>query len=286
MSKQCGGGFSTNGSGAGSAGNQYGFDPIRGAPLSAAFKVRSKRTYRQRGAGLGDGTGAGAGAGSGSPSGFNAIHAGSSVSGIVLSDAATRQIIPLGVTEQGMGFQKMTSSFHRSRKQRSRKQRGGALAPAPYSTLGETLPSSMTGPMTTTGLGGSATGVLDGMLVQTRGPVQQSGGGSRRKHRKTKGKKQSLKQNYRNRQQQQRNRQQQQQNRNRQQQQQRNRNRQQQQTRRPQRGGSPLGFGPAAGPSVILSPQELTKAGLNPQWFDENQVNPNFGGALTVPGGR
>lgn len=243
---------------------------------------------KQRGAGLGDGTGAGAGAGSGSPSGFNAIHAGSTVSGIVLSEAATRQIIPLGVTEQGMGFQKMTSSFHRSRKQRSRKQRGGsqpttrqrggALAPAPYSTLGETLPSSMTGPMTTTGSGGSATGVLDSMLTQTRGLVQQSGGGSRRKHRKTKSKKQSLKQNYRNRQQQQQ--------RNRQQQQQRNRNRQQQQTRRRQRGGSPLGFGPAAGSSVLLSPQELTKAGLNPQWFDENQVNPNFGGALTVPGGR
>jgi len=231
---------------------------------------------KQRGGGLGDGTGAGAGAGSGSPSGFDAIHAGSSVSGIVLSDAAARQIIPLGVSEQGMGFQKMTSSFHRSRK-----QRGGALAPAPYASLGETLPSSMTGPMTTTGLGGSATGVLDSMLTQTRGLVQQSGGGSRRKHRKAKGKKQSRKQQQRNRQQQQQNR-----NRNRQQQN-RNRNRQnQQRTRRRQRGGSPLGFGPAAGSSVLLSPQELVKAGLNPQWFDENQVNPNFGGALTVPGGR
>jgi len=234
---------------------------------------------KQRGGGLGDGTGAGAGAGSGSPSGFDAIHAGSSVSGIVLSEAAARQIIPLGVTEQGMGFQKMTSSFHRSRKQRggsqpTTRQRGGALAPAPYASLGETLPSSMTGPMTTTGLGGSATGVLDSMLTQTRGLVQQSGGGSRRKHRKAKGKKQSRKQ---------------QQNRNRQQQQQRNRNRNrqnQQRTRRRQRGGSPLGFGPAAGSSVLLSPQELVKAGLNPQWFDENQVNPNFGGALTVPGGR
>ena len=246
---------------------------------------------KQRGGGLGDGTGAGAGAGSGSPSGFDAIHACSSVSGIVLSDAAARQIIPLGVSEQGMGFQKMTSSFHRSRKQRKQRggsqpttrqrggsqpttrQRGGALAPAPYASLGETLPSSMTGPMTTTGLGGSATGVLDSMLTQTRGLVQQSGGGSRRKHRKAKGKKQSRKQ------QQNRNRQQQQQN--------RNRNRQnQQRTRRRQRGGSPLGFGPAAGSSVLLSPQELVKAGLNPQWFDENQVNPNFGGALTVPGGR
>ena len=276
MSKQYGGGFSTNGSGAGSAGDQYGFDPIRGAPLSAAFKVRSKRAYRQRGAGLGDGTGAGAGVGAGDPSGFDAIHAGSSVSGIVLSDAAAYKIIPQGVTEQGMSFQKMTSSFHRSRK--ARKQRGGALTPAPYDSLGEVLPSSMTGPMTTTGSGGSATGVLDSMLVQTNGLVRQHGGGSRRKHRKTKGKKQSRKQQQRNRQNQQRNR-------NRQNQQ-RNRNRQnQQRTRRRQRGGA-LGFGPATGPSVILSPQELTKAGLNPQWFNENQVNPNFGGALTVPGGR
>ena len=287
MSKQYGGGFSTNGSGAGSAGDQYGFDPIRGAPLSAAFKVRSKRAYRQRGAGLGDGTGAGAGVGAGDPSGFDTIHAGSSVSGIVLSDAAAYKIIPQGVTEQGMSFQKMTSSFHRSRKARKQRggsqpttrQRGGALTPAPYDSLGEVLPSSMTGPMTTTGSGGSATGVLDSMLVQTNGLVRQYGGGSRRKHSKTKGKKQSRKQQQRNRQQQQ------QRNRNRQNQQ-RNRNRQnQQRTRRRQRGGA-LGFGPATGPSVILSPQELTKAGLNPQWFNENQVNPNFGGALTVPGGR
>jgi hypothetical protein len=35
-----------------------------------------------------------------------------------------------------------------------------------------------------------------------------------------------------------------------------------------------------------LSPQELKAAGLNPQFFDENLVNPNFGGALTVPGGK
>jgi hypothetical protein len=194
------------------------------------------------------------------------------------SQAAMMGKIPQSITEQGMNFQRMTSTFHRSRKQ---KQRGGALTPAPYESLGEVLPSSMTGPMTTTGLGGSATGVLDSMLTQTRGLVQQSGGGSRRKHRKAKGKKQSRKQQQRNRQQQQQYR-----NRNRQQQN-RNRNRQnQQRTRRRQRGGSPLGFGPAAGSSVLLSPQELVKAGLNPQWFDENQVNPNFGGALTVPGGR
>ena len=226
------------------------------------------RSYKQRGAGLGDGTGAGAGAASG-VSGFDALKAGSSVQDIVLSDAAAYKIIPLGVTEQGMAFQKMTSSYHRSRKHRSRKQRGGALTPAPFSSLGEVLPSTMTGPMTTVAsgvLGGSGTGVLDRMLTETNGLVRQTGGGSR-KRKNRKGKKQSRKQNR-----QQQNRQQQ------------NRNRKSQK----QRGGA-LGFGPAApasGNYNILTPQELTKAGLNPQFFDENQVNPNFGGAIVVPGGK
>ena len=271
--KQRGGSFSTNGSGAGSAGNQFGFDPIKGAPLVAAFKARSKRSYKQRGAGLGDGTGAGAGAASG-VSGFDALKAGSSVQDIVLSDAAAYKIIPQGVTEQGMAFQKMTSSYHRSRKHRSRKQRGGALTPAPFSSLGEVLPSTMTGPMTTVAsgvLGGSGTGVLDRMLTETNGLVRQTGGGSR-KRKNRKGKKQSRKQNR------------QQQNRQQQNRQQQNRNRKSQK----QRGGA-LGFGPAApasGNYNILTPQELTKAGLNPQFFDENQVNPNFGGAIVVPGGK
>ena len=213
--------------------------------------------------------------------GFNSIPYAAALSGSN-SQAAMMAKIPRTIAEQGMNFQKMTSTFHRSRKAlRGRKQRGGALSPAPYNTLGETLPSSMTGPMTTAAsgvAGGSATAPLDAALAGTRQLVQQVGGANRNRSRK---------QN-RNRKQQNRNRQQQ--NRSRKQQ---NRNRQQQNRSRKQkqRGGShqPLGSGPAvptSGDYTILSPQELKAAGLNPQWFDENQVNPGFGGALTVPGGK
>ena len=209
--------------------------------------------------------------------------------------------IPQGITEQGMQFQKMTSTYHRSRKMRKQRggvadlsqppkappppppskrsrQRGGALTPAPYESIGEVLPGNMTGPMTTAAsgvAGGSATAPLDLALTQTRQAVQQFGGGKR-----------SRKQN-RNRQQQNRNRQQQNRNRS-------NRNRQQQNRSRKQkqRGGGhlkPLSLAdaiPASGNYTLLNPQELKAAGLNPQWFDENQVNPSFGGALTVPGGK
>ena len=194
------------------------------------------------------------------------------------SQAAMMGKIPQSITEQGMNFQRMTSTFHRSRKQ---KQRGGALTPAPYESLGEVLPSSMTGPMTTAAsgiLGGSATAPLDAALAGTRQAVQQFGGGYR-----------SRKQQNRNRQQ--KNRSRKQQNRNRQQQN-RNRNRSQKNRSRKQkqRGGAHvLGSAPAvpaSGDYSILSPQELKAAGLNPQFFDENLVNPNFGGALTVPGGK
>jgi hypothetical protein len=198
--------------------------------------------------------------------------------GYANSQAAMMGKIPQGITEQGMQFQKITSTYHRSRKMR--KQRGGALAPAPYESLGEVLPASMTGPMTTAAsgvAGGSATGPLDLALSQTRQAVQQFGGGKR-----------SRKQN-RNRQLQNRNRQQQNRNRSN-----RNRNRQQQNRSRKQkqRGGGhlkPLSLAdaiPASGNYTLLNPQELKAAGLNPQWFDENQVNPSFGGALTVPGGK
>jgi hypothetical protein len=209
--------------------------------------------------------------------GFNSLPKGAAISGVMNSQAAMFGRIPSTITEQGMNFSSKTAAFHRSRKNRSRRQRGGALAPAPYSSLGETLPSSMTGGMTTDGSGGSATGVLDTMLAQTRGLVQQSGGGSRRRNRNRQ-QNRSRKQN--------RNRNRQQQNRNRQQQnrQQQNRNRQS----RKQRGGA-LGFGPAvpaSGDYSILSPQELKAAGLNPQFFDENLVNPAFGGAIVVPGGK
>ena len=222
----------------------------------------SKCTYRkQRGAGIANGTGAGAGMGTGVLTGFNSLPKGAAISGVVNSQAAMFGRIPSTITEQGMNFSSKTAAFHRSRKNRSRRQRGGALAPAPYSSLGETLPSSMTGGMTTDGSGGSATGVLDTMLAQTRGLVQQSGGGYRSRKQKNRSRKQK-------------------QNRNRQQ---KNRSRKQK-----QRGGA-LGFGPAvpaSGDYSILSPQELKAAGLNPQFFDENLVNPAFGGAIVVPGGK
>jgi hypothetical protein len=174
--------------------------------------------------------------------------------------------IPRTITEQGMNFQRMTSTYHRTRKAlRGRKQRGGA---APVENTGAVLPSSMTGPMTTASsgiLGGSATGRLDTMLSQTASLVKQVGGGSRKR------KQQQKKQQQKQRKQQ--------------------KTRKQQRKQQKQRGGShqPLGFGPAAptsGDYTILSAQELKAAGLNPQWFDENQVNPSFGGAITVPGGK
>ena len=232
----------------------------------------SKCTYRkQRGAGIANGTGAGAGMGTGVLTGFNSLPKGAAISGVVNSQAAMFGRIPSTITEQGMNFSSKTAAFHRSRKNRSRRQRGGALAPAPYSSLGETLPSSMTGGMTTDGSGGSATGVLDTMLAQTRGLVQQSGGGYRSRSRK-----------------QNRNRQQKNRSRSRKQKQKQNRNRNRQSRKQKQRGGA-LGFGPAvpaSGDYSILSPQELKAAGLNPQFFDENLVNPAFGGAIVVPGGK
>lgn len=209
-------------------------------------------------------------------SGFNSIPYGAAVSAGPNSQAAMMTKIPRTIAEQGMNFQRMTSTFHRSRKAlRGRKQRGGALSPAPYSTLGETLPSSMTGPMTTAAsgvAGGSATAPLDAALAGTRQLVQQMGGGYRSRKQQ---KKQQKNRKQQNRSRKQKNRKQQQ-----------NRSRKQK-----QRGGShqPLGSGPAvptSGDYTILSPQELKAAGLNPQWFDENQVNPGFGGAITVPGGK
>jgi len=197
--------------------------------------------------------------------GFNSIpYAAATVSG-PNSQAAMMAKIPRTITEQGMNFQKMTSTYHRTRK--GRKQRGGA---APVENTGAVLPSSMTGPMTTASsgvLGGSATGRLDTMLSQTASLVKQVGGGSRK--RKQQQKKQQQKQRK----------------------QQKTRKQQRKQQKQKQRGGShqPLGFGlaaPTSGDYTILSPQELKAAGLNPQWFDENQVNPGFGGAITVPGGK
>jgi hypothetical protein len=172
-----------------------------------------------------------------------------------------------------MGFQASTSKFHRKRSTRKqRKQRGGGPAPYP-DAVGALLPKDMTGPMqlAESGVaGGSGTAKLDDFLMQTRSAVQQHGGG---KSRKTKGKKQTRKQLKKKKQQQRRQQQRQQQ------------QRQQQRKSQKQRGGA-LGFAPAAGPYTLISGADLQKAGLNPQWFDENQVNPNFGGAITVPGGK
>jgi microsomal dipeptidase-like Zn-dependent dipeptidase len=210
--------------------------------------------------------------------GFNSIpYAAVALSGSN-SQAAMMAKIPQSIAEQGMNFQKMTSTYHRTRKGRKgRKQYGGA---APVENTGAVLPSSMTGPMTTVAsgvLGGSATGRLDTMLSQTASLVKQVGGGSRK--RKQQQKQQQRKQQKTRKQKQQRKQQQKQQ------------KSRKQQRKQKQRGGShqPLGFGPAAptsGDYTLLSPQELKAAGLNPQWFDENQVNPGFGGAITVPGGK
>ena len=205
--------------------------------------------------------------------GFNSIpYAAVALSGSN-SQAAMMAKIPQSIAEQGMNFQKMTSTYHRTRK--GRKQYGGA---APVENTGAVLPSSMTGPMTTVAsgvLGGSATGRLDTMLSQTASLVKQVGGGSRKRKQKQQQKQQQRKQQKTRKQKQQRK-------------QQKSRK---QQRKQKQRGGShqPLGFGPAAptsGDYTLLSPQELKAAGLNPQWFDENQVNPGFGGAITVPGGK
>ena len=208
--------------------------------------------------------------------GFNSIPYAAAVAAGPNSQAAMMAKIPRTIAEQGMNFQRMTSTYHRSRKGRKgRKQHGGA---APVENTGAVLPSSMTGPMTTVAsgvLGGSATGRLDTMLSQTASLVKQVGGGSRQLR---KGKQQKQQQKQRKQQKTRKQKQQQ-------------RKQQQKSRKQKQRGGShqPLGFGPAAptsGDYTLLSPQELKAAGLNPQWFDENQVNPSFGGAITVPGGK
>ena len=213
--------------------------------------------------------------------GFNSIpYAAVALSGSN-SQAAMMAKIPQSIAEQGMNFQKLTSTYHRSRKAlKGRKQYGGA---APVENTGAVLPSSMTGPMTTAAsgvLGGSATGRLDTMLSQTSSLVKQVGGGSRKRKQQQKQKQQQRKQQKTRKQKQQQRKQQQKQ-----------QQKQQKSRKQKQRGGShqPLGFGPAAptsGDYTLLSPQELKAAGLNPQWFDENQVNPGFGGAITVPGGK
>ena len=113
--------------------------------------------------------------------GFNSIPYAAAAASGPNSQAAMMAKIPRTIAEQGMNFQRMTSTYHRTRK-----QRGGA---APVETTGEVLPASMTGPMTTVAsgiLGGSATGRLDTMLSQTASLVKQVGGGSRKRQQKQK----------------------------------------------------------------------------------------------------
>lgn len=235
-------------------------------------------SYRKhKGGAIGDGSEAGSGAfavGS-APDSFGGKVIGANVSGYTNSQAAQVSIIPQSITGQGMGFQASTSKFHRkrsTRKQRKqRKQRGGGPAPYP-DAVGALLPKDMTGPMqlAESGVaGGSGTAKLDDFLMQTRSAVQQHGGAKKSRNYR-KGKKQSRKQQQKK-------------------QQQKRKQQQQRKTQKKQRGGAHnahVQHGPAEGPYTLLSGADLQKAGLNPQWFDENQVNPNFGGAITVPGGK
>lgn len=229
-------------------------------------------SYRKhKGGAIGDGSEAGSGAfalGT-APDSFGGKVIGANVSGGTNSQAAQMSKIPQSITGQGMGFQASTSKFHRKRSTRKqRKQRGGGPAPYP-DAVGALLPKDMTGPMqlAESGIaGGSGTAKLDDFLVQTRSAVQQHGGGKKSR----KGKKQSRKGQKK-------------------QQQKKQKRKQQQKSQKKQRGGAhnvQAQHGPAAGPYTLLSGADLQKAGLNPQWFDENQVNPNFGGAITVPGGK
>ena len=237
-------------------------------------------SYRKhKGGAIGDGSEAGSGAfalGT-APDSFGGKVIGANVSGYTNSQAAQMSKIPQSITGQGMGFQALTSKFHRKRSTRKqRKQRGGGPAPYP-DAVGALLPKDMTGPMqlAESGIaGGSGTAKLDDFLMQTRSAVQQHGGAKKSRNYR-KGKKQSRKQSRKGQKKQQQKKQQ--------------KRKQQQKSQKKQRGGAhnmQAQHGPAAGPYTLLSGADLQKAGLNPQWFDENQVNPNFGGAITVPGGK
>jgi hypothetical protein len=52
-------------------------------------------------------------------------------------------------------------------------------------------------------------------------------------------------------------------------------------TRRSRRGGA-LGSAPIDAPAMLLRPEDYQAAFLNPQWEQENLVNPNFHGPATV----
>ena len=185
-----------------------------------------------------------------------------------------------------MQFAKMTAAYHggsrkslrrnkKMRTTRKRAQRGGAYF-TPYSdyptAFNQMLPSNMTGPMSRleSGVpGGSATGSLDAKFAELPAIIRAAqGGGSRRTRRHRGGCGAPVNASY---------------------------------TlltptnsaaagvlptggsrRRRFRGGS----APINAPSVILSsPEELAAARLNPQWYTENTVIPNFRGNIPYPGG-
>lgn len=174
---------------------------------------------------------------------------------------------------QGMNFQARTSTFHRTRKQcggstrvkkqkkqkkqktqqktqtqRKTKQKGGAAEyPSAFDAI---LPSNMTGVMAS---GGSATHRLDVMLQETSRLASQVGGAKRssRKVRKASRKSKKILKKRKS---------------------------------TKQKGGSHhLNFSPTGVYDLGVDP---AKGGLHKQWFDENQVIPNFGGHITVPGGK
>lgn len=200
-----------------------------------------------------------------------------------------------GSTDQGVQFAKMTAAYHggsrkslrRNKKMRTtRRMRGGAYF-TPYSdyptAFNQMLPSNMTGPMSPleSGVpGGSATGSLDAKFAELPAIIRAAqGGGSRRRSSRRRG------------------------------------GSRRRSTRRHRGGcGAPVnasytllsstnaaragvvptggrrrfrgGSAPVNAPAVILSsPEELAAARLNPQWYTENTVIPNFRGNVPYPGG-
>lgn len=165
--------------------------------------------------------------------------------------------------EQGMNFQARTSTFHRSRKQcggstrvknqrkqkKQRKTQRGGAADYP-SAFDAVLPSNLTG---TIASGGSATHRLDVMLQETSRLASQVGGAkkSSRKVKKVGRKSKRIVKKSK--------------------------------TAKQKGGSHHLTFSPTGVYDLGVDP---TKGGLNKQWFDENQVIPNFGGHITVPGGK
>ena len=197
-----------------------------------------------------------------------------------------------GSTDQGMQFAKLTAAYHggsrkslrRNKKMRTTRKQGGGAYFTPYSdyptAFNQMLPSNLTGPMSQleSGVpGGSATGALDAKFAELPAIIRAAQGGGSRRRRGSR-----------------------------------------RRTTRRHRGGcgapvnasytlltptnsAAAGVLPTGGsrgrkhrggsaavnaPTVILSsPEELAAARLNPQWYTENTVIPNFRGNVPYPGG-